>query len=258
MKNIKSVLSVIICTEGKRVSLIKTLESISILNISSQVIIVTPLSYEALNSIIGNGNLGKIVFEYIEDKGLGIYEAMNLGIEGASSRYSIFLNDDDKFLEEATNLGNHMRKQKSFDAYLAPVNLFTNSNQLIRIGKVLGDSCVKSGRMPTSHQGQIWSTLLLKSMSGFNTKIYFGWIQFRLRVCADFEFYVRASSYNPQFWILSLPIVESALGGFSDAHPHRRIFESFLILLKYRIHNVAICILYLLRFEISYFLQRVK
>ena len=258
MKNTKPDLSVIICTEGKRSSLIKTLESISILSISSQVIIVTPVSFEALDSIINDNNLGKIEFEYIEDKGLGIYEAMNLGIERASSRYSIFLNDDDKFLEEAINLGNHIRGQKFFDAYLAPVNLVTLSNHLTSIGKVLDETCVKSGRMPTSHQGQIWSTLFLKNMYGFNTRIYFGWIQFRLRVCADFEFYVRATSNNPQFRILFLPMVESALGGFSDTHPHRRIFESFLILMKYKIHNVPICMLYFLRFEISYFLRRIK
>ena len=258
MNYTKPDLSVIICTEGKRASLIKTLESISILNISNQVIIVTPVSFQTLNSIIKDNKLGKINFEYVEDKASGIYEAMNLGIERASSRYSIFLNDDDKFLEEAANLGSHIREQKSFDAYLAPVNFVTSSNQMIRIGKVLGGACVKSGRMPTSHQGQIWSTLFLKSMSGFNTKIYFGQIQFRLRVCADFDFYVRATSHRPQFRILSLPIVESALGGFSDTHPHRRIFESFLILMKYRIHNAGICMLYLLRFELSYFLQRIK
>jgi glycosyltransferase involved in cell wall biosynthesis len=258
MKNTKPDLSVIICTEGKRESLKKTLESILVLDVSIQVVIVTPLTFEVLNSLVKESNLGKISFQHVKDEGIGIYEAMNLGIEKASSRYTIFLNDDDKFLAEARILGGYLREQEYIDAYLAPVNLVSPSGLSTRIGKVLDLDSIKFGRMPTSHQGQIWGTLFLRNMSGYNTKICFGLIKFQLRVCADFEFYVRATSNKPHFRILSLPIVEAELGGFSDTHPHRRMFETFLVLLRYRIHNPVSCLLYLIRFEVSYFLQRIK
>ena len=258
MKIIKPDLSVIICTEGKKESLKKTLESILVLDVSIQVIIVTPLTFEALKSVIKESNLGKIPFQHVKDEGIGIYEAMNLGIERASSRYSIFLNDDDKFLAEAGILGSYLTEQEYIDAYLAPVNLVSPSSQSTRIGKVFNPDSIKFGRMPTSHQGQIWGTLYLRDMSGYNTKICFGLIKFQLRVCADFEFYVRATLNKPNFRILPLPIVEAELGGFSDTHPHRRMFETFLVLLRYRIHNPVNCLLYLLRFEVSYFLQRFK
>lgn len=128
----------------------------------------------------------------ISEPDLGIYNAMNKGIELASGKYLIFLNSDDMFSDqniitkyvEAIN-------QKSADIVFSDILFIqrSNKNNIIRTWKAgnFNKRKLKFGWMPP-HPGVLIKAEIFKKFGGFNEKFKIsGDYDFLLRIFSGFE-----------------------------------------------------------------------
>ena len=153
-------------------------------------IFIDGLSNDNTVSIIKN-MVGKN-HKLISEPDLGIYNAMNKGIELASGKYLIFLNSDDMFSDqniitkyvEAIN-------QKSADIVFSDILFIqrSNKNNIIRTWKAgnFNKRKLKFGWMPP-HPGVLMKAEIFKKFGGFNEKFKIsGDYDFLLRIFSGFE-----------------------------------------------------------------------
>jgi glycosyltransferase involved in cell wall biosynthesis len=243
-------LAIIICSTLDRNSFAITLNSIRNIPNTWQVILVCP-------NIDKNKYQNLVAFYQqvinlilIEDAGTGIYDAMNLGLKNTKSEFILFLNDDDELIEE--NIGKVSTKLKEMDdndILFLPYQEKRMKSVQIAYPKNLFETGL--GRMPTSHQAQIWPKQLLDELNGFRSKIRIPGLNkmIRLKLVADFEVYLRAIKLGVKKEIFLEPLTTVTTGGISDRKFHRRIFETILILIDHKKIHVLLGFWYFFKFE---------
>ena len=196
-------ISIVLATLGERDSLFSALESVrcNSIGLNLELVIVAPLeTQEKIRSM-----LKKLLFEnykLIEDKKLGIYQAMNIGISHSKNDFVVFLNDDDTIIPNAIISALNSIKMNDYPDLIACNSLYhytcCNYYNFTRAEKTLGTG-VLHGAMSTSHQSQIWRRNLLIKLNGFQLEIRKTSKRqkiFELKLASDFELFVRALSKN--------------------------------------------------------------
>jgi glycosyltransferase involved in cell wall biosynthesis len=196
-------ISIVVATLGERDSLFSALESVKCdsSGLDLELVIVAPAEAHEKIRIM----LKKLLLEnytLIEDRKLGIYQAMNIGILHSNKDFVIFLNDDDKIIPNAITSAFKLIKRKDYPDLIACNSLYhyscCNYYNLTRAEKALGRG-VLHGAMSTSHQSQIWNRNVLVELNGFQLEIRRTSKRkkvFKLKLASDFEFFVRALSKN--------------------------------------------------------------
>ena len=243
-------LAIIICSTLERNSFAITLNSIRNLPSNWQVILVCP-------NIAKNKYQNQVAFyqqllslKLIEDAGTGVYDAMNLGLKNTKSEFILFLNDDDELIEE--NIGKVSTKLKEIkDNKILFLPYQEKRMQSVQTVYPKNSFETSLGRMPTSHQAQIWPKQLLDDLNGFRSKIQFPGLNkmIYLKLVADFEVYLRAIKLGVKKEIYLEPLTTVTTGGISDRKFHRRIFETILVLIEHKKIPALLGFWYFFKFE---------
>ena len=193
--------SIIMATLGKRESLAVSLESVkrNSVGLDLELIIVAPMSaHERLDDILEE--LQIINYMLVTDDEQGIYQAMNIGIQKAKKDYVVFLNDDDRIIENAISTTFELSRSRNFPDLIACNSLYhyvcCNYFNLIKAEESLG-SGILHGSMSTSHQSQIWNRKILLELGGFRTEINRRIVlgrKLKISLASDFDLFVRAVS----------------------------------------------------------------
>ena len=204
--------------------LMKTSNSVSLQNTRVRWVVISPKdnspTYKAINTL----KLLGIIEMYVEDTGLGIYSAMNVGIQSFDSESWIwFLNAGDEFAspKSVETVFAHIVKTshqwlyggvflcteqgKVFAELEAPRNLNTK-NQLFSKDFIC-------------HQSTIFKVEFLQTLGGFNLNY---------NVASDWDLIVRALKIDPGERIPAI-ISKFYLGGYSTSARQKSNKELFIL-----------------------------
>jgi hypothetical protein len=251
------ILEIIICTNLSRTSLQETLQSLNKIPSEWFVTLIVPKDFnklvqrDLLNICDGNGRV-RVIKEFES----GIYGAMQSGINNLIGNYVMFLNDDDILIKSSIwKIKNLLDTNPKADAFFVGYEkkiYSTRTETYLPMNNYF--QIMKNGRMATVHQSQIWRSEILQELGGFNNFIVvFKFIKFRLRVCADFDLYCRALQLKLEIKSIPIEFTRVSMGGYSDIHYHRRIFETVIIVLKYTNTNLFKALLLIIKFELASF-----
>jgi hypothetical protein len=187
---------------------------------------------------------------------------MNQGAMLIKSNFIVFINDDDVFDRNIhKNFSNIVSELTKCDILFASSEVVGQINYVERPNTYY-EKNARIGRMPISHQAQIWSTETLKDCGLFKESIFlkFGHIvvQFHLHIASDFNTYVTAFLKGKKFGTTDLVLSSYSKGGMSDQRSQRRIIETILILYQKKMISIFGIFVLLFRFELSNLLRRFK
>jgi hypothetical protein len=248
-------IGVVLCTLGERISLRDTFQSFEKIQDQIELIVICPLSTRERVIQESLAYIKPSNIEVVVQEKPGIYASMNQGATLIKSNFLIFINDDDMFDQDIN---------KNFSNFISEVNkydvLFASSKVVGQIKHVERptthyEKYVRIGRMPISHQAQIWSTETLKDCGLFQESLFlkFGHIvvRFNLHIASDFNTYVTAFLKGKKFGTSNLVLSSYSKGGMSDQRFQRRIIETILILYDKKIISLFGIFVLFFRFELS-------
>jgi hypothetical protein len=248
-------IGVVLCTLGERKSLIETFQSFEKIQDQIELIVICPVSArkKVLQESLEYINPSNI--EVVIQEKPGIYASMNQGAMLIKSNFLVFINDDDVFDQNiCKNFSSFTSELNKYDVLFASSEVVGQMNHVERPNKHY-EKNVRIGRMPISHQAQIWSTETLKDCGLFQDVIFlkFGCIvvRFNLHIASDFNTYVTAFLKGKKFGTTDLILSSYSKGGISDQKFHRRIIETVLILYEKKIVSLFGVLVLLFRFELS-------
>jgi hypothetical protein len=248
-------IGVILCTLGQRKSLRNTFLSFEKIQDQIELIVICPAN--ARKKVIQEslGCINPSNMEIVIQEKPGIYASMNQGAMLIKSSFLVFINDDDAFDKDiCKNFSGFISELNKCDVLFASSETVGQGNHVERPNKDY-EKNLRMGRMPISHQAQIWSTATLKECGLFQEVINlkFGRIvvQFNLHIASDFNTYVTAFLKGKKFGTTNLVLSSYSKGGISDQKPHRRIIETIFILYEKRIISFFGVFVLLFRFELS-------
>jgi hypothetical protein len=180
---------------------------------------------------------------------------MNQGAMLIKSKFLVFINDDDVLDGDiCNNFLSLISELNKYDVLFASSKVVGQMNHVKR-PTTHYEKDVRIGRMPISHQAQIWSTQTLKECGLFQKAIFlkFGRIvvEFNLHIASDFNTYVTAFLKGKEFGTTNLILSNYSKGGISDQRYQRRIFETIFILYEKKIVSLFGIIVLFIRFELS-------
>ena len=196
---------------------------------------------------------------FVFDQGKGIYEAMQLGVENASGKFVIFINDDDSLVSDFEDIlhNNGIGVTSSADLYEFEV-LSLNRGKLTKLS-FKPESKLNFGQMSTSHQGQLWSTDTIRQLGFFRRELVISKVfqlRIKLRIAADLDLYLRAKEIGIKKVQISKVIAVVKSGGYSDLHSHQRYSEVAAILASRKNYTIIVWVFIFLRFQISGLISR--
>jgi glycosyltransferase involved in cell wall biosynthesis len=158
--------------------------------------------------------------KFIPQNGLGIYEAMNQGLDYATGTHSWFMNSGDSFYNsESLNLAAKSLETNSIDLLIGLHKIQTtfqhNSGKInpINLTRLL------FSRNGTCHQAMIFNTKFIKKLNGYNLNY---------KIASDFDLLLKIFTIGKIFTIDKvLCTIEG--NGFSDANLIRLYEEKFFI-----------------------------
>ena len=252
-------LNVVICSSGKRESLGLTLSSLKNNPSNVKIYIVSPgVAEPKIKKILSNSSIYDA--QVLNEKTPGIYPAMNTALEVIDKGWVLFLGDDDSLLPNSfqiiSKVLTHSTEEKAhFFNYLE-----TTSKKHVHVAKfILVDSGIERGRMPTSHQAQIWDVTYLKNSNNFTTGIQiFYRFKIRIELCSDLLGYARAFSDSVSIGFHENFLTLVGTDGISNSKVFRRQFETLVILLNQKIITLFGLFKLLSRFTLSRMYTRMK
>jgi len=168
-----------------------------------------------------------VVSTFISESDLGIYDAMNKGINLAQGKYIGIINSDDKY--------NKWTLEKVF----SEVNML--SNECIAYGAIdFSDSKNQSQRI---NHTELSARMIYHPAVFVSTAVYkrLGFFNLKYRIAADYEFILRCFVGKVEFLPIDSSLAVYRRGGFSNMHQYRSLIEAFKIQIKYypRKSNIA-------------------
>lgn len=216
------VLSIITVAAFDAQRLQKTLDSFSgILSELVEHVVIHPSQDSETNSLLASGEYVSSYRSSFTDAGVGIYPAMNIGIEKANGEYVWFINSGDELI---TNEFAGLLKllENSRPAWLIGKGLFDwREDQEMHLGNLSNfidfneDSFI-------SHQTVLIRTQILRDL---------GYFDVRYKVAADTDLIARISELEPPMWFMEY-IVKVQQPEFASAHNRRARFESLLLSIR--------------------------
>ena len=149
----------------------------------------------------------------------GIYDAMNYGVRCCKSSSVLFLNCGDKIIVSPDHFFQslHMYADENgniSDMVCFPLNQIADTSVKTLMPKILDQH-----RMPTSHQGMIFSRKF----------IYENKYDTAYKVAADYDVYLRAKSIQILGGDRCAPLVSVEAEGYASSNPIKSYSEYFLI-----------------------------
>jgi glycosyltransferase involved in cell wall biosynthesis len=198
---------------------------------------------------------------FVFDEGKGIYEAMQLGVENARGKFLIFINDDDSLVSNFSDIliNSRIGVASKIDLYEFNVaNLYKN---MVKVSRFMPDTKLNFGQMPTSHQGQLWSTETLRKLEFFRKDVLLSTVfrlRIKLRIAADLDLYIRAKELGIKKVQMSRVVAIVKPGGYSDRNSQRRYLEVAAVIAARRKYSIFVWAFMFLRFQISGLISRFK
>ena len=203
--------------------LAETLDSLNQISPILEFILVLPRNDSAslsfANKKLKNSNHP---FKLILDDNLGIYEAMNLGLEASSGRYCLFLNSGD-LIQPGINLD---VVQKVFTGSSAEWIIFVPKlgwkNSHLTNEKEIRDFFTMKSDVFLSHQAVCFLTDTARQLGGYNTTY---------KVVADTHLMLK-------FWLSNLPLISSEsiaiveVPNFASRNQRRARLEFLLLVIQ--------------------------
>ena len=254
----KFILSIVIVTYNSEEYIERAINSVINQTINSwELIVVDGNSSDDTINIISK--FKKYISYFISEEDLGIYDAMNKGINASSGTYISFLNSDDYYMPKyVEDLKNAQNKIKS-TFFVSPVNLVNKKSQPIGIYYPVNNHSKNYlfRCSPFPHLGMAINSTILKDLGGFDLSF---------KYCSDYELMIRLLNkfgYSYQ----CLPHINSnyTCGGRSSKFK-ASLESAFLILkkgniyfaMKYIFRNLIVRIIYLFLNEKMIILLRKK
>jgi len=243
------VLSIITVSFNDLSRLQETISSLENSDSRVEHVLVVPLkdlkTRDWLGSVLSvSGSKRPVIF----DEGLGIYEAMNLGVARASGKYVCFWNSGDKLFDT----GNFQELINALDNssepwFLCESNLEwaskTDYNSTCMLQFLLGVP-----KSFISHQAVVINRLILEEIGVFNLKY---------RVAADTELLMRCNNKFGEPRLFGKVVVDVQTPQYASNNNRRSRYEVFKIsLLRLQGNQKLIAFFNLLRREIMDFLQK--
>jgi glycosyltransferase involved in cell wall biosynthesis len=161
--------------------------------------------------------------KYVNDSGLGIYEAMNLGLSRATGKYCWFINCGDRVVQESLPglIKDLFRNQPE---WVVGGGVFDwRPPQHMNLSNLHNFLSFKVGAF-VSHQTVIAKTSLISEFGGFDT---------RYRVAADTKLITRlAKKSSPHLYLENISIVEKP--NFASKYNRLARRESILLAIENR------------------------
>ncbi len=203
--------TIITITRNHRVGLCATLESIRAQSYRDfELIVVDGHSTDGSDAVIEA--FADIITHAENDRGKGIYAAMNQGALLASGAWTIFMNAGDRFFDETVL----EKAVKVLDGELA-------------YGRVWRDG--KSA--PVKHQSldNIWKGNAFCHQALFTRTEWVKRFPFdtRYRIVGDYNFYITALKHGARFHALDLDVASIEATGLSEEDPLCRIQERYQV-----------------------------
>jgi glycosyltransferase involved in cell wall biosynthesis len=250
-------LGIVICTLGNRSTLVNLLASTHNLEVDYQIIVVSPLSksLDFQKMVRALTKTDQLVF--ISDDGSGIYNAFNLALMRCNSEWVIFQNDDDYLNAMEINILLKTENLQKYDALFC--NFRHDEKKYYKIqppGVESWRDLAMIGKMPTSHQAQIWKLKSLIDLEKFRNNINIFNIEFKFLISSDFDLFLRAFLKN--FKMASFPniISSTSSGGISDVRVYRRAMETTYILYSNGLRTLSSSLFFLFRLILKIVLIR--
>lgn len=202
--------------------------------IENTIISVLKQDYKNLEYIIIDGkstdDTVKIINKYkehiayfISEEDLGIYNAMNKGIEIATGKFINFMNAGDTFTKENVVSSIFKKLENKTDIIAGDINYNNEGNKMV-LRKTQGLDDIYNGFFSfCCHQAVFVKTYILKE--------YMFDIQYK--IAADFEFILRCYKNKKQFQFINLIVANYLNGGESKKHKTIARIEELFILTKY-------------------------
>jgi len=236
-------ISLIRCSNLKRLNFETLIQKCLTYSDFMEVVLVVPEMYSGFS--IATGSSIKITF----DKGVGIYEAMNLGLQTATQEFVFFVNDDDALVNNFVDVfsGAFSDNTQGLDLIEFRTQFFGGEAEHFK-----NVNALNRGQMPTSHQGQLWRKQKLIGLGGFKSKLE-GFFHFRIKVAADLEMYLNALESTVNKKQHNEILVFTSHGGYSELNKNRRFLEVAAILSNRKRIPSIFFILFLVEFKIMDF-----
>ncbi len=238
-------ISIVVVTLGQRDSLKNTFNSIlrSVGDLDFEVVVVAPEN--AHKEIMLHAEVAGLLdyISLVADQKSGIYAGFDIGLINSKNEWVIYINDDDFLIENALNTV--FLNQESYEEidFIAGITLMKYECCNFRFEVLPCDfrrQNLRVGRMPGTHQAQIWRRSSLMKIDGFkeNAKIW-RVVGFKFKLAADFYNACRAFQLNMRCKLINQEISVMSTGGASWVNWRRVYVEILVAQLASRLQNPA-------------------
>ncbi len=229
-------LSIIIVSYNSEAYIEKAINSVINQTINYwELIVIDGNSSDNTKNIIGK--FKKYISYFLSEEDLGIYDAMNKGINAANGSYISFLNSDDylmpKYVEDIMNA------QKEFKSpfLVSPVNLVNSKSRKIGIYYPINNHSKNYlfKCSPFPHLGMAINSTILKNLGGFDLAF---------KYCGDYELMIRLlNKFGYGYQCIPYINANYTLGG--ESSKIQASFEAAFLIFKKG--NIYFSIKYILR-----------
>jgi putative colanic acid biosynthesis glycosyltransferase len=171
-------------------------------------------SMDATRGMVGP-LLKKTNFKYHLVSDSGIYDAMNIGILYCQSPLLLFLNCGDTVIGKPDDLSRILQTFVSKNEIYPDISCFPVHQVAGVVVKTLTPKALPQHRMPTSHQGMIFSKQFLLQ-NQYETSY---------KIAGDYDVYLRACNVEVFGGGLCEPWVAVEAEGYASRHPFRAYYE---------------------------------
>ncbi|MCT7528311.1 glycosyltransferase [Aliarcobacter cryaerophilus] len=160
---------------------------------------------------------------WISEPDLGIYDAMNKGIERITGEWCLFLNAGDILVKETT-LKEVIKQKDSLSKIICGSSYIVQPlTQVETLRKPNGLNNILNPEMPCIHQSTLINTEVMRKFQ----------YEINYKIASDYDFFLRAYLNGVSFQFISIPISKFALGGINQQERVRGRAESLNSLIKY-------------------------
>jgi glycosyltransferase involved in cell wall biosynthesis len=167
---------------------------------------------------------------WLSEPDVGIYDAMNKGIDVATGEWINFMNAGDSFttIDAISYLINNLEEDTDLitgDRY----SVYEDSSKKI-LNKASGIKGIQQHGMPSGHQSMLIKSLLMKEYK----------YSLNYKYASDHDLMLRFYKNNKKFQLVNRPISNYLRGGISDENNIEAYIEILFLMIKYKPYSHSI------------------